>query len=304
MNVTQPSIRTMSTFAIVRHLLTLIQGEGHPIYRAALKQHPSYALNLNAIGGCALLSLLLLTPAVVCLETAFGVYISGVVNVALVTLLVIAGAVLSLSWTVPLTILAGQGIARERVTQTWDTLLITPFETEAILLAKAASSVRNVWSLVIGLAFFGTLLALFFVSPVIASMSSQINQSWFLGILLMIIGMVAIVLEHEQEIALSVVLGIFVAIKTDSQRMAFLGGLAAGFMIRVVQLALTFVVVPSLTLLSLQNIIVMNFVAGSATLLAVLPMTAAVAFVVATLIGRELLVRWLFRWITNHASGW
>ncbi len=142
-----------------------------------------------------------------------------------VILLVAAGAVLSLSWTVPLTILAGQGIARERVTQTWDTLLITPFDTESILLAKAASSVRNVWSLVMGLAFFGTLLALFFVSPVVASMGSQINQSLVIGILLMVVGMVAIVLEHAQEIALSVVLGIFVALKTDSQRMALLRGL-------------------------------------------------------------------------------
>lgn len=294
----------MSTFAIVRHLLTLIQGEGHPIYRAALKQQMPYSVNLNAIGGCALLLLLLLTPAVVCLESAFGVYVSGMVNTVLVTMLVAAGAVLSVSWTVPLTILAGQGIARERVTQTWETLLITPFSTENILLAKAASSVRNVWSLVVGLAFFGTLLALFFVSPVIASMASQINQSLVIGVLLMIVGMVAIVLEHEQEIALSVVLGIFIAIKTDSPRTAFLAGLAAGFLIRVVQLALTFVIVPQVTLLSLQNIIVMNFVAGSATLLAVLPITAALTFVVVMIIGRELLVRWLFHWITRHASGW
>jgi hypothetical protein len=294
----------MSTFAIVRHLMILIQGQGHPIYRAALKQQTTFHVNMSAIGGCGLIVLLVLAPVIVCVESAFGVYISGVVNIALVTLLVIAGAVLSLSWTVPLTILAGQGIARERVTQTWDTLLITPFDTESIVLAKAASSVRNVWSLVVGLAFFGTLLALFFVSPVIASMGSQINQSLVVGVILMVIGMVAIVLEHEQEIALSVMLGIFVALKTDSQRMALIAGLAVGFLIRVVQLVLTFLVVPSITLLSLQNIVVMNFIAGSATLLAVLPMTTAVSFVIAMIIGRELLVRWLFHWITRHASGW
>jgi hypothetical protein len=53
----------------------------------------------------------------------------------------------------------------------------------------------------------------------------------------------------------------------------------------------------------MQNVITMNLIAGSATLLAVLPMLGAVAFVTLMIVGRELLVRWLFGWAVRHASG-
>jgi hypothetical protein len=302
---TAPSDGTthMGTLAIVNALLKLIQGESHPLYRAALRRQAPYSLNMNAIGGCLLFLIVFAAPALICLEGQFGWRVRGAVDFAQTSLLLIVGGLLSLCWTVPLALLAGRSISHEREGRTWEMLVLTPYDTSDILLARAAASIRNVWTLVMGLVSFGVIMALFFGSPVIASMAVQINRSVVIGVLLMIVGMVAMVYERQQEIALAVVIGIVVSLRTDSQRMAELAGLAGGFLIRVLQLVVTFLCVPPEPLLSQQNILTLNVVAGSATLLAVIPMLNALLFIGLIVGVREVLIRGLYRWAVRHAGG-
>lgn len=293
----------MGTLALVNALLKLIQGERHPLYRVALRRQAVYSLNMNAIGGCLLLLILFAAPALICLEGQFGLRMRGAVDFAQTSLLLIVGGLLSLCWTVPLALLAGRSISHEREARTWELLALMPYDTSAILLARAAASIRNVWTLVVGLVSFGVIMALFFGTPVIASMAVQINRSVVIGVLMMIVGMIAMIYERQQEIALAVVIGIVASLRTDSQRMAELAGLAGGFLIRVLQLVLTFLFVPPEPLLSQQNVLTLNIVAGSATLLAVIPMFNALLFIGLVVGGRELLIRGVFRWAVRHAGG-
>ncbi|MBX3064438.1 MAG: hypothetical protein U0528_08225 [Anaerolineae bacterium] len=293
----------MGSTQIVRELMYYIQGETHPIYRAELSRRSAFNIPFDALAAYALLLLLLLAPILTCVESQFGFRVANSINSAILLLLIASGGVLSLGWTVPLTLLGGQGIVRERAHRTWDLLLTTPYSTETILLVKSASSIRRLWTLVLALVVFGTLIALFFAAPVFWAMGAEINGHVVYGIVLMLFGIVAIIVEHLQELALATTLGIVIALSTSSQRMALLFGLAGGILIRMLQVILTFALVPTSPAIQMQNVIVLNLLAGSATILSVIPAFPAVLFVLTMIIGRELLVRQLFRWTVRHASG-
>lgn len=293
----------MGSTQIVRELMYYIQGETHPIYRAELSRKSAFNIPADAVAGYALLFLILLAPILTCIEGQFGFRVSSSVNSVIALMLIAGGGLLSLGWTVPLTLLSGQNIVRERAHQTWDLLLTTPYSTETILLVKSASSIRRLWTLVMGLVVFGTLIALFFAAPVFWAMGAEINGHTVYGIVLMLFGVAAIIIEHLQELALAAMLGIVIALTTSSQQMALLFGLAGGILIRMLQVVLTFALVPPYPAIQMQNVIVLNLLAGSATILSVIPAFPAVLFVLTMIIGRELLVRVLFRWMVRHASG-
>src|SRR5262245_8895840 len=142
----------MGTLDIIRSLLVYIQGESNPIYRA--EKHESTSLprfNLERLRSWVFLPLLLVVPLLMLVEQLSGVRLSAYRDGLLLVGLALVGGLLSVGWTAPLARLAGQGISRERTAQTWNTLLVTPYPTEEILLAKAAADVGPVWKLVVSL---------------------------------------------------------------------------------------------------------------------------------------------------------
>lgn len=293
----------MGTLQIIRELLTYIQGEGHPIFRADQQRQVRTSLDVDWVASCLFLALIIAVPAILCIETTFGVQITSFFDRLFAGMLIAGGVLLSISWILPITMFSGASIARERTLRTWDTLLTTPFTSDAILLAKVASSARRVWGFTLGSMLVGSVVAIFFAAPVIFSLAAQINQSIVLGILLMLVGAVAIVIEHEQEIALAVVVGIVIALSNQYARMGPLLALAAGLLIRLLQMALTFVVIPQSAIVTMQNVAILNTIAGSATVLAAIPAVGSLLFVALMIIGRELLVRKLFEWAVLNASG-
>lgn len=148
---------------------------------------------------------------------------------------VIANVILNLFWTVPVSGVAAYAIQRERTRLTLDLLLLTPFTTKSILLAKAAGSFARISNGVIGglllLSGLGS-IAIIFLIP-LATVSSQNTFSWMLfGAF--IIGLMYI--ERLQELALSASLGLFLGSTATSPDMVILLNFIVNMAVRVVQL--------------------------------------------------------------------
>ncbi len=289
----------MGTLAIIRDLLFHIQGESHPIYVA--EQHadlPPLRFDLNRLGSCLFFSLLLLVPILGFVQNQFGIRLSLYRDTFISVGVFLVGGLVSLGWTVPLAMLSGRGISRERTFRTWDALLVTPYPTDVILLAKAAAGIRRVWKAVVSLAFIATLPGLFVAGPVMVAMAMQTGQTPLLGVLYMGVGIIAIIAEREQEIALSVVIGLVVALGSDSRRTALVLGLVGGVLIRLVQILVTLMLAPRL---APPNIALLNPIAGTATLIAMAPGFGSLGVVIALILAREGLIRGLFAWAVHRA---
>lgn len=294
----------MGTLGIVRTLLFHIQAETNPIYRLERRlDQPSSGIDLRNVGGCAVLFLLILSPTIALIAGSSSLFFTALVDVSIAALLILVGGLISLSWTVPLAVLVGQGIARERTVGTWDVLLTTPFPRDVILLVKGASSIRRVWSVIVTITLVATLIGIFFGGPVIGSMASEINDSSVIGFALMLFTMATIIIEHGQEIALAVVIGIVVALHSDSRRAMILLGLSSGLLIRLGQSLLTLALIPPHPKLDIVNLAVLNTVAGSTVILAAAPGLTALLFVVLLIVIREAVTRLLFAWAIQHIRG-
>jgi hypothetical protein len=292
----------MGTLDIIRSLLVYIQGESHPIYLA--EKHEGASLprfDLERLRSWVFLLLLLAIPLLMLVEQLSGVRLSAYRDVLLLVGLALVGGLLSVGWTAPLAMLAGQGISRECTARTWNTLLVTPYPTEEILLAKAAADVSPVWKLVVSLTFIASLPGLFIAAVFILLLTTRTGQSALLGVVYMGLGMVAIIVEREQEIALSVVLGIMTAFASDSRRVALLLGLIGGLLIRLVQALITILLALTRTPLDPPNFVLLNVTAGSATLVAVAPEFFSVLVIVGLIVIREMLIRALFAWSVRRA---
>jgi hypothetical protein len=290
----------MGTLEIVRQLLFHIQGESHPIYAAERRSGmAALPFKFNRWGGYLFVVLVIGLPLLALAESQLGFRLSLYRELLISGLFALVGGLLSLGWTVPLAMLAGRGISRERTAQTWDALLVTPHPTETILLAKAAADIEPVWKGVLSLTFIASLPGLFFAGPIMLFKMMNAQSPW-LGILFMLVGSVALVVEREQEVALSVTMGIAAAFISDSRRVTLLVGLIGGLLIRLVQTLLTLILVRSAPLAPL-NLALLNVVAGSSAALAAVPGFESLIFVVGMIAAREGLIRTLFAWTVRRA---
>ncbi len=289
----------MGTLAIIQALLFHIQGESNPIYNA----ERGYASEWNTPQWRYYLFFLLLLaiPVLIFLGARYGIRLSVYRDQAMLFGLSVVGLLLSLAWLIPLTVLAGQGLSRERAMQTLPTLLVTPYPTEVVFMAKAAATIRNVWGRALGAAFFASILGLFFAGPVILTTSISNGLSLFAGVLLMGVGMIGVVVEHEQEVALAVVVGLAVAFASDSQRMSTFLGIVGGLLIRLMQTMLTFTLILVLNRVIPLNVTAMNMVAGTVTMLAAVPGLLTLILVLALAAVREAIIRGLFAWTVHRA---
>jgi hypothetical protein len=300
----------MSTLAIVRALLRHIQGEANPVYRATVNRVKRGAFN----GRRWVNALLFLLLASFCALTVLARQYNGFQYfpyrpVLIYGIITVGVTLLSLSWTVPLAALAGQGVLHERITQTWDMLRTTPMPPETILLAKGAAAIRRAWGIATSLAVLTAFMGGITGGALIYGQGSAQPA---LGLVLMIVGIGAVIVERLQEIALATVIGLAAALQTDSRRTATMLGLVGGVLIRLVQLliVLALVPLPTVTDPNLALILAPPFMAvswfildafvGSALLLAALPGLPGLLIVCGLAAARELLTRALFAWAVRR----
>lgn len=298
----------MGTLGIIQALLFHIQGESNPVYIAEQRISATIAANsglgrLTAWGGRLLFLLLLAFPVLSFIETQFRIRFSSYRDLFVGLVLMLIGGLMSVTWTVPVAMLAGQGISRERTAQTWATLLVTPYPTEEILMAKAAAHIRRVWKAVISLVFIASLPGLFLIAIFTLIQIAQRPDYTFLGLLFMTVGMIALVIEREQEIALAAVVGLAAALISDSRRLTLLYGMIGGLLVRLVQ---TLIIIFLVLRLAPPNFVLMNFVAGSATMLATAleqpqPTVWPLLWLILLIAGREWLIRKMFAWVVQRA---
>jgi hypothetical protein len=280
-----------------------IQSEAHPVYLASrrVSVHQPRKIAWAKWGVMIFIALLMVVPVVAFTQSLVSSATSsvGYHDQILEFIMFTAGAILSLSWTIPIAALAGQGISHERVLQTWDTLRTTPYSTDVILLAKAAADIRFVWGNVVTT----VLISIFMAFALIATTVMAISQSFLMGIILIAITVIMVAIERVQEVALSVVLGIsasLVSSSSGSYRLSFLLGLLGGVVMRLIQLmiviGLATLFAPSL----LPQFSFLSTIVGTSVLVAIAPGLLSLSIIVCMIGLREILIQRLFGWAVQH----
>ncbi len=287
----------MSSWAIFRSLLTYIQGEAHPLYVAERQLSPARNFRLSGRAQWLFYAMLMI-GAIALPALAAPLRIAPTPDNSGTLLLIgqIAGGVVSLAWIVPLAIFAGRAISRERQARTWDSLLVSPYTTDVIVLAKAAASARPVWGRALAVALVVSALRLVIV---IALMIQAVNTSglsvWWVVILSPLAG-VLILLECQQEITLSMTIGVLGAFLATSPAVTSLIGGIAGGMLRIVQLIVCLWLLPRLAGAVSGYVGLTSTLTGTTILLGAAPGLVTLLVVIALVLVREALTRVTFSW--------
>lgn len=290
----------LQTLRLLQQLMVFIEGESHPLYRVELKHRPHrYAVDYSELLGCAMFLLFLIIPLLTILETVLGIRSAAVNMVTSVGAVGILGILLSLSWTVPITVVAGSIVTRERTAQTWDILLLMPFSGETIMLAKAAAALRPIWRLLVGVTIIGTLLGIVFCTPIVVNLVATNTQSLILGLLAGGLSVVVIGYEHLQECILALLIGLLIAVSNPQLRFSLLLTAFNGVLIRVVAMLMFIACLPNTPLnikvLPAADSLLLNAIAGSSAMLTGTYWGGALLFIACMLILREVLINQMRR---------
>ncbi len=289
----------MGTLNIIYAILVHIQGEAHPLYRIEQREgrlNPKLnRLRFLQQAWYPFLFLFFLLAALIfsSQQPSFTLRYGNSF------LLIFAVCdVLSLGWTVPVAIQAGQSVSREHSARTLDLLLIIPDTTENILLTKAAASTRYVWTHALGIAILVFLLRLSLVLVLIVLTG---NRTTALTVLLLVGCLLMALVEPLQEMALAVVIGLWAALSTESSRLSTFIGMGGGLLIRFVQMLVILLLVPLFKPQMLLFNPVVNTAVGSVVLLVAAPTLVGLLVLGLLIAGREALIYALFAWTVRRA---
>jgi len=287
----------LSSLAIFRRLLIYIQGESHPLYMAERQLAPAPIFHVSSRTQWLFYALFMIgvitLPAV---AAPLRLIPTPNNSAALLLIAQAVGALVSLAWIAPLSTMAGRAISRERSARTWDALLVSPYPTDVIVLAKAAASVRPLWSKMLAVALVVSALRMVIVVALMITSAATLGISMFWVIILAPLAVLVILLECEQEIALSVSAGILGAFLTASPAMTSLFGGIAGGTIRLIQLGLCLWLLPRLVSAVSGYVVLTSTVTGTTILMAAAPGLIALLIVIALAVLREGLTRACFNW--------
>lgn len=293
-------------FRLLRAVLWHIQSEQSPIYRAAWR--PS---RFQLPVGLIYLLLLLSIPLLRLLEIGSGVPFFIFRDQALVVVSVFAAALISLAPYGLLSALTAAGIARLRLTQTWDMFLLTPAEAHEVITAVTAASIRPQWRAILGGLLLGALLGA--GAALLAALGLALRNDWLWAALLIGLGALA-VYARVQEAALSLLIGerlSYVALRGTfvlgmlvgiGLRLALpvmallLGGNAEGLGALSAEIVRLADVLPSnAALISAALAVIMALLLGEFALVAFVPSPLSAFAAIAIFMARGCLVRHLAR---------
>jgi hypothetical protein len=293
----------LGTFDIIRSLMFHIQSESNPIYRmerrAPFRSPVKFNVRFKLWREVGFVLLIISLFALAILDRLFFFGYGQAREGVLMTLMVATASVVSVSWTVPPAMLAGRSIIREKVMQTWDVLLTTPYSSEAILMAKAAAGVRPMWALFTVIASMARLVGVCILGLILLASSIDGDPHPVYAIMISLIAIGALIIEHRQEVALSVMLSVWICLRTNSQRNALIVGFTAGLLVRLVQVLLTIVLIRLMGAstplgFSFLGLTMTNVAAGTMTLVAAFPTPLSLLLVAAIIVGREWVIRDIF----------
>ena len=216
-------------------------------------------------------------------------------------------------WALPLGLTLAPVVVRERVAGTWHTLRLTPLDTETILLGKARAALVRIrpWLIIfravlIGVSLITAMVSLNLIEHITRAYPSlpPLNACG-IGTLVMLIAALIFLVDRAQQFVLMAVAALAVSASSGSERLSLPGANAAAFLAWMADLGAVIVVFslhPAGVAVSLRGslplLVMLGPVAGYT---GYLPPGWAVLLLAITLLVRELVVRWLWRWTVNAA---
>ncbi|MFQ3536049.1 MAG: hypothetical protein SNJ58_09230 [Aggregatilineales bacterium] len=216
-------MKDLIALRLLRAVLWHIQSERSPVYRAVWR--PS---RFQMPIGWIYLLLLLSIPLLRLLEIGSGVPFFVYRDQALVVVGVFGAALISLMPYGLLSALTAAGIARLRLTQTWDMFLLAPAETYEVITAVTAAAARPQWRAILGSLLLNGLFS--FGAAMIGVLGLVLRSEWLWAALLLVLCALPIY-ARLQEAALSLLIGR--RLSYIAPRGAFVLGMMVGLTLRL-----------------------------------------------------------------------
>ncbi len=284
----------MGTIGILRALIHQIEIDSNPIYLLECRRSAFTFLRTRQIARHIAFVGVVAVPLFLFI---------GLLRIAtqISELPILLNLLIGMAWSLPIVLLAGEGIQRERIAQTWNNVLLTPFTTETILLAKASGGISKIWKsatiFLIGLTTLGAAVLL-----LLFGILSSTDQDTLLRLLFICAGVAVLIIEHGQEAALCVAMGMAISVLSKSQGLGLVIGVIASMVLRLFQIVFLLLMIAWLYPTVLSTFLWLNIVLGSSLLLTSDAVAASLLSLVGLIIVREGVIRALFQYTLRHAA--
>jgi hypothetical protein len=216
-------------------------------------------------------------------------------------------------WALPLGLTLAPVVVRERVAGTWNTLRLTPLDTETILLGKARAALLRIRPLLIvfravlvGVSLIAAMVSLNLIEHITHTYPSlpPLNACG-VGTLVMLLTAFVFLIDRAQQFVLMAIAALAVSASSASERLTLPGANAAALLVWMADVGAVFVVFslhPGGAAVSMSEslplLVMLGPVAGYTGYLSP---GFSVLFVIMTLLVRETAIRLLWRWTITAA---
>jgi hypothetical protein len=293
----------MNSFKLLRHLIIFWNAIENPLFMRETNHPPVWHRLYTQMARASGVSLVL--GGLLC-------YVSIVLVFLMNNILILVVPVL-MFWMVLTSLTLAPLIVGERERQTWETLRTTPLDVETILIGKAGGALwwqRDMLRAMIGLLMLFAagigLVSLILVptSDETADLSSTVLCGAALVIPLLI--SLAFVVDRVQHFALTVVSVLAASATARSGRVALSGAVVVSLLLWLVDIGIAGLLLamqPYRATLTVEtNWMVLATLGPVAGYLTELPLDKLALYVGGTLIGREIVVRLIWRWTLRRAQ--
>jgi hypothetical protein len=305
----------MGTFGIIRALFNHWKNQTNPIYRAESRRKsmmPAAQFAWRVVHRvwrpfAAIFGVVLAMTAADFFCSGSRILPLSLTNAFLTLFSVVGGGLVLVAvmvfaylWPVAVAVNASGIVVQERQRQTWDLLLITPFDRADLLLAKLASSLRlfNPYGEI--LLWVQSFLAIILSVVIVSDFTLQSRSDWLVQVTLLCLALFEFGVGRVQDYALSSLLGAIASVLLATREAAWTIAMLLALMPVLLRAALTVFVIALMPAQSFAKLAVLFATGPASTVVLAAPPTVAVLALIVLLLVREGLIRLLFDWLVRR----
>ena len=296
----------MSSWQLLIHLIWFSEMSDNPIFLREANRAPLWQKILRRLSHATGLMLVL---------GGLGCYLSVLLVFFLNNLLILVAPFLFL-WTMLVGMTLGPVVVGERERRTWEILRATPFNTETILLGKACGALwwlRDIIRLMTGFLVMvaaGVGLVSLVLTPTLSDRTlGDLPEIAVCGLAMVVPFFSAgiFIVDRAQQFVLTAVMSLAASAPSKSIQSALVGGGGVALVVWLLDVGVAIGVLAlepgQLVTESPTDLLVMAIMGPMIGYLNVVSFARMMIYMALTLLGRELVVRLLWRWTVRTASG-